>query len=103
MLYPAHAAIFTGEGPAPLRWPEVRLLAVSPTARARGIGEALMRECVGRARRAGADRLALHTTAMMQGALRLYSRMGFVRAPELDFSPAPDFRVHGYSLDLAGA
>jgi GNAT superfamily N-acetyltransferase len=102
LLYPADAAIFAaGEGPPPMRWPEVRLLAVPPSARGLGVGAALMRECVARARRDGADRLALHTTPMMAAALRLYTRMGFARAPELDFSPAPGFDVHGYALALA--
>ena len=102
LLDPADAAIFTeGHGLPPMRWPEVRLLAVPPAARGRGVGEALMGECVARARRAGADRLALHTIPMMAAAVRLYSRMGFVPAPELDFSPAPGFTVKGYTLDLA--
>jgi len=35
-------------------YPEVRLLAVAPAARGKGIGEALMRECIRRARRSGA-------------------------------------------------
>jgi len=101
LLYPANAAIFRrGEGPPPMRWPEVRLLAVAPAARGHGVGDALMQECVARARRAGADRLALHTTPMMAAAVRLYTRMGFARAPELDFSPAPGFTVHGYTLGL---
>lgn len=100
LLYPARVAVYAREGPPPSAWPEVRLLAVSPAARGRGVGEALMRECVARARRAGAARLSLHTTPMMEAALRLYTRMGFARAPELDFSPAPGFAVHGYALDL---
>jgi hypothetical protein len=37
---------------------------------------------------------------MMQAALRMYERMGFVRAPELDFHPAPGVTVQGYRLDL---
>ena len=40
---------------------------------------------------------------MMQTALRMYERMGFVRAPELDFHPAPGFIVKGYRLDLLPA
>src|SRR6185503_9191167 len=42
--------------------PEVRLLAVAPSARGRGVGERLMRECIDRSRRAGAAALTLHTT-----------------------------------------
>jgi hypothetical protein len=35
--------------------------------------------------------------------LRMYERMGFVRAPELDFHPAPDTTVKGYRLDVGEA
>jgi GNAT superfamily N-acetyltransferase len=84
-------------------WPEVRLLAVAPAARDRGIGGSLMRECVRRARQSGAGCLSLHTTDMMQAAMRMYERMGFRRAPELDFHPAPDLTIKGYCLDLGAA
>lgn len=84
-------------------WPEVRLLAVLPAARGDGVGRALMEECARRASRSGAATLALHTTDLMQAALRLYERLGFVRAPELDVHPAPGFTVKGYRLDLPRA
>jgi ribosomal protein S18 acetylase RimI-like enzyme len=80
--------------------PEVRLLAVAPAARGKGVGDALMRECVARSRASGAESLTLHTTDMMQAAVRLYERMGFVRAPEIDFQPAPGIVVKGFRLDL---
>jgi hypothetical protein len=32
----------------------------------------------------------------------MYERLGFARAPELDYKPAPDLTVKGYRLDLAG-
>ena len=83
-------------------WPEVRLLAVVPGARGRGIGAALMQECVRRTRASGTNMLTLHTTDMMQTALRLYTRMGFLRAPGLDFHPAPGLTIKGYRLDLEG-
>jgi predicted N-acetyltransferase YhbS len=67
--------------------PHVRLLAVPPAVRGRGVGRALMDECLRRARVAGASTLTLHTTTMMEVAKAMYERMGFVRAPELDFHP----------------
>lgn len=36
----------------------------------------------------------------MAVAMRLYERMGFGRAPELDFSPAPGIVAKGYELPL---
>ncbi|HEV2438529.1 MAG TPA: GNAT family N-acetyltransferase [bacterium] len=82
--------------------PEVRLLAVSPAVRGQGVGAALMRECIRRARASGAAALGLHTTDMMRTAMRMYERMGFVRAPALDFNPAPGMLIKGYRLDLRG-
>jgi len=37
---------------------------------------------------------------MMAVAMALYERMGFVRAPEIDFRPAPAMLVKGYRLAL---
>ena len=99
LLYPAPppgAATAPGQG----RWPEVRLLAVTPSARGKGVAQALMQECVRRAREAKSDALTLHTMSAMQAALRLYTRMGFQPAPELNFQPVPGFTVNGYRLTL---
>jgi GNAT superfamily N-acetyltransferase len=77
-------------------WPEIRLLGVAPAARGQGVGAALVRECLRRSRRSGAAAVTLHTTDMMAVAMSMYERMGFVRAPELDFEPAPGFTIKGY-------
>jgi ribosomal protein S18 acetylase RimI-like enzyme len=98
LLYPKGAAI-PGRGAAAL-WPEIRLLAVPPAERGRGIGEALVLECVRRARAAGAEALTLHTTDMMRAAVRLYERLGFARDSALDFCPAPGVTVKGFRLPL---
>ena len=104
LLYPAGTALRSPDGAErTLERPEVRLLAVSPAARGRGVGMALMEECLGRARRAGAAELTLHTNPMMQAAVRLYERMGFERAPELDFSPLPGVVIKGYMRRVDGA
>ena len=101
LLYPAGAAFPGGAGGATTtRWPEVRLLAVDPTARGQGVGEALMQACIRRARASGAGALTLHTTPMMEAAMRLYARLGFVHVPELDFEPAPGLTVRGFRLTL---
>jgi len=101
LLYPAGTAIDTPTGaPVRLTSPEVRLLAVDPAARGRGIGAALMHECTRRARASGARVLTLHTADIMQAAIRLYERLGFQRAAELDFQPAPGATLQGYRLRL---
>ena len=80
--------------------PELRLLAVAPEARGKGVGEALVHECIRRAKALGAHELGLHTSRSMRSAMRLYERMGFVRAPERDFHPPGAEIVEGYRLPL---
>ena len=82
-------------------WPELRLLAVAPTARGAGVGEALVRECARRARLAGATELGLHTSDSLRAAVRMYRRMGFERAPEFDFRPDGAELVMAYRLTLS--
>lgn len=78
-----------------------RMLAVDETARGRGIGEALVRACVERAREAGAVTVRLSTKVEMRAAHRLYERLGFMRTPQFDWSPAPDVPLLTYALDLS--
>jgi GNAT superfamily N-acetyltransferase len=82
------------------RWPEVRLVAVDPSARGRGVARALVLRCVRRARAAGAATLGLHTSRSMRSARRLYERLGFIRDPEHDFQPPGAELVEGYRLSL---
>lgn len=99
LLYPSAANAYDSTL-ANASWPELRLLAVLPTARGQGVGRALMQECARRARRSGADALGLHTSQSMQAAIRMYERMGFVRAPEHDFQPDGAEVVIAYRLSL---
>lgn len=61
-----------------LECPILRMLVVDPTHRGLGIGRALTQECISRARRDGASVIALHTSRIMEIALPMYLRMGFV-------------------------
>jgi GNAT superfamily N-acetyltransferase len=100
LLYPPGAVANPGGKPITREWPEVRLLAVAPAARGKGVARRLMEECIRRTRAAGAPGLTLHTADIMRVAMHLYERMGFSRAPELDFSPAPGITAKGYRLPL---
>jgi len=101
LLYPAGSVMARpGGGSITLAEPEVRLLAVAPEARGRGVGVTLMHECIRHARQSGAAALTLHTTDVMQAAMRLYERLGFRRAPALDIQPAPGVTIKGYRLGL---
>jgi ribosomal protein S18 acetylase RimI-like enzyme len=70
------------------RWPEgwgsIRTLGVCIDARCTGVGEALARECVRRARQRRLRAVGLHTASYLQAATRLYQRLGFRRAPDFD-------------------
>jgi ribosomal protein S18 acetylase RimI-like enzyme len=68
---------------------EFRMLAVVPAARGLGLGEALVRHCIGRAREDGCTALRLSTEPIMHAAHRIYDRLGFVRTPERDWRPEP--------------
>jgi GNAT superfamily N-acetyltransferase len=78
----------------------VRILAVAPDWRRRGVGTALMTECLNRARNLGATRMLLHTLPFMSKAIALHESLGFRRAPEFDAAYTPEVTVHAYILDL---
>lgn len=80
--------------------PEIRLVAVDPASRGRGVARALLLDCIRRAREAGHTTLGLHTSRSMRDALRLYQRMGFVRDTTQDFQPPGAELVEGYCLSL---
>ncbi len=64
---------------------ELRMLAVSPLERGRGIGRALTRHALDEAVERGASRIVLSTLESMHAAHRLYEAMGFRRRPDLDW------------------
>jgi GNAT superfamily N-acetyltransferase len=84
----------------PEGWAGVRILAVRPPCRGRGIGRALMEECIRRCQERNIKTIGLHTGPAMAVAHKMYEDMGFVRAPEYDFQPAPGIAVMAYRLDL---
>lgn len=84
-------------GPADL---EFRMLAVSPAARGRGIGEALTRAVLDRAAELGLIGVVLSSSTQMTTAHRIYERLGFRRTPDKDWSPAPGTMLITYRLDL---
>jgi len=67
---------------------ELRLLAVLPEARRRGIGEALMTVAIDRARAWGAPALVLDTGPHNERSQRLYHRLGFDRIRERETIPS---------------
>jgi ribosomal protein S18 acetylase RimI-like enzyme len=89
-----------GRSSWPDEWAGIRLVAVHPDFRGKGVGRALTEECVSRARAIGAPTVGLHTISIMAVAMALYKRMGFVRMPERDFRPSSSIVVEAFRLDL---
>lgn len=79
---------------------ELRMLGVTPEARRRGVGEALVGTCIERSRELGYTALVLSSLPEQQAAHRVYARLGFRRTPDLDWSPLPGVDLVGFRLDL---
>jgi GNAT superfamily N-acetyltransferase len=77
----------------------IRLLGVDPRFRGSGVGKALTIACIQLARDAGHREVILHTTAPMQVAWKMYERLGFVRAEELDFQQE-GYPVLGFRMSI---
>ena len=74
-------------------WAVLRLLSVLPSMRGCGVGLSLTNECIKRAKKDGAKILGLHSSPVLQSALNLYLRIGFVFAKSI-----PKRRSVSYSV-----
>lgn len=79
---------------------EFRMLAVAPEAAGCGVGAALVGDVAARVRAAGFTRLVCSSRPAMRAAHRLYVRLGFTRAPERDWAPAPGIDLIVFELAL---
>lgn len=79
---------------------EFRMLAVHPAARGRGVGRALVEHCLHRARDLGYAAIRMSSMDRMSSAHRVYERLGFVRAPQDDWSPVSGVNLLAYWVPL---
>ncbi len=93
--WPDAGQLVTGPGEA-----EIRALAVAPAEQGAGLGSALLKAVIDRARERGVENLLLFTQPDMRAAQHLYEREGFVRRPERDWVQTPG--IHAARL-RAGA
>jgi putative acetyltransferase len=63
---------------------EIAKMAVAPAARGRGFGDLLMEAAIDFARAAGAERVIIVSNTVLEPAIRLYQKHGFVRVPLVD-------------------
>ena len=80
---------------------EFRMLAVSPAAQGRGIGTALLQRVLDDSRAAGRPRSCAPASPSMRAAHTIYTRLGFERLPERDWSPVPDVDLLAFRVALA--
>lgn len=100
-LFPAKTDAYEGYVEA-VDYPEIRMLAVSPAARGKGVASALISECIKLSKERGHSFIGLHTGEFMENAMRLYERIGFERLPQYDFEPAEDgIIVKAYRLTIS--
>lgn len=78
----------------------IRMLAVDGPARRSGAGEALVRECIDRARADDRAEVFLHSTPWMTAAHKLYEKLGFTRDPTHDMDVTPHVRLWAFRLPL---
>ena len=79
---------------------ELRMLSVTAGARRRGVARSLVRHCISRSWTLGHTALVLSSLPEMHAAHRLYESFGFVRTPELDWSPMGGVQLLGMRLTL---
>ena len=60
---------------------EIAKMAVASSARGRGLGDLLMKACIAFARQIGVRRIVIVSNTVLEAAIRLYRKHGFVQVP----------------------
>ncbi len=95
LFYPPNTDVYGGLL-KPFPWAEIRLLAVAPSYRRKGVANALLEACEKKSRKLGCSYLGLHTDNSMEHAIKLYTKRGYVRFPDNDFYPVKDLHVMAF-------
>lgn len=65
-------------------WAYIRLVAVHPDCKGKGIGKQLTQLCIDAATSAGEKTIALHTSEFQNAARHIYESMGFIKLMDLE-------------------
>jgi putative acetyltransferase len=76
---------------------EIAKMAVAPSARGRGYGDLLMEACVAFAREIGSRRVVIVSNTVLEPAIRLYRKHGFIQVP---LASDPRYRRANIRLEL---
>jgi putative acetyltransferase len=76
---------------------EIAKMAVEPSARGRGYGDLLMNACVAFAREIGSRRIIIVSNTVLEPAIRLYRKHGFIQVP---LASDPRYRRANIRLEL---
>jgi len=79
---------------------ELRMLAVEPRSAGRGVGTALVQAGIERARALDSEAIVIRVRDFADRARRMYDRLGFVRTPDLDWTPYPKVRLLAMRLSV---
>jgi ribosomal protein S18 acetylase RimI-like enzyme len=79
---------------------EIRMLAVSPAVRGRGVAKELTRAVLRMAAEQGCARVVLCSVADRVKVHALYAREGFQRIPDRDWRPEPDLLLLGFAAEI---
>ena len=80
-------------------WASLRFLVVNPSYRGKGIGRGLVEMCISRAKQDGASVLAIHTSPIMEVALPMYLRIGFVKVKDIPEIHGVPYSIYKLALD----
>ncbi|QMW67411.1 GNAT family N-acetyltransferase [Mumia sp. ZJ1417] len=79
---------------------EFRMLGVRPDAAGRGVASAMVRWCLERAAVDGLREIVISSLPEMVPAHQVYERHGFVRHPDLDWSPVPGTELVAFTRSV---
>ncbi|MGW9686693.1 GNAT family N-acetyltransferase [Flagellimonas sp. 2504JD1-5] len=101
VLYFGNMKYYGSGGTAPLEKNAsgFRLLAVHPDGRGLGVGKALSLTCIEKAKKKNHENVIIHTTEYMKVAWKMYEKLGFKWALDLDFVQVK-LKVYGFRLKL---